>query len=94
MDGVMVLAFKKCHLEGKYREEFGYIALDILDAIFLPCPYLRGNIVIDGNISMAFEPGCYVEIETGLIDKDYHIGVPRYDIGFASAHVLEDGGQM
>ena len=46
----MVLLFEKIHFEGQDGEEFVDITTDILDAVFLPSPDLRRDIVIDGNI--------------------------------------------
>ena len=41
MDGEMVFLFKEVHLERQDGEEFVDIALDVLDAVLLPRPYLR-----------------------------------------------------
>ena len=41
MDGVVVLLFEERHLERQNREKLVDVALNLLDAILLPCPYLR-----------------------------------------------------
>ena len=43
---VMVLALKEVLLKGKDGEEFVNVAPDVLDAVLLPCPYLRRDVVV------------------------------------------------
>ena len=50
MDGVMVLLLEEIDLEGQNREELVDIAADVLDAVLLPRPYLRRDIVVDGYV--------------------------------------------
>ena len=47
MNRVVVFLLKEIYLERKDGEELIYIALDILDAILLPCPYLWCDVVED-----------------------------------------------
>ena len=46
MDGIVVLPFEELHLERQYREQLVHVALDVLDAILLPRPNLRRDIVV------------------------------------------------
>ena len=50
----MVLLLKEIHLEGENGEEFVDITTDVLDAVLLPSPDLRGDVVIDGDVCPRF----------------------------------------
>ena len=48
VDGVVVLVLVETDLEGQDGVEMVYVALDVLDAMFLPCPYLGGDVIMNG----------------------------------------------
>ena len=47
VDGVVMLLLEELHFEGEDGEQLVDVALDVLDAILLPGPYLRGDVVVD-----------------------------------------------
>ena len=46
----MMFFLEEVHLEGQDGEKFVDVAADVLDAVLLPGPDLRGDVVIDGNV--------------------------------------------
>ena len=94
MDRVMMLLLEEVHLEGQDGEEFVDIALDVLDAVFLPRPDLRGDIVIDGYLRLGLHELGDIQVEAGVVDKDDAVGLPVEDVQLTHFHITEDGGQM
>jgi hypothetical protein len=90
----MMLPLEEVDLERKDGEELVYVALDTLDAILLPCPYLGGDIVIDGTDGVGFHKLGDVEVEARIVYEDYCVGLPRQDILLTESHIPQDGGQM
>ena len=91
---VMVLALEEAHLEGQNREELIHIAANVLDAILLPGPYLRRNIVVDRTQPLLLHILGDVEIEARIVNEYHHVGAPLGDVLLAFAHVAQNGGQM
>ena len=91
---ILMFRFKKLHFKGKYGEEFIHIAFDILDAILLPCPYLRRNIVENRNLSPGMYKLSYVKIETGIVYQNHDIRIPANNILLATFHIRKDRTQM
>ena len=90
----MVLLFKELHLEGQDAKQLIDVALDPLDAVLLPSPDLRSNIVIDRTDMVGMHVLRDVKIEARVVNKDDHIGFPFADVALGIAHVLQDGGQV
>ena len=82
-----MLFLEEIHLEGEDGEELIDIALDVLNAIFLPGPNLRRNIVIDRNICLHFYIFSNLQVEAWIIDKNHTIGLPFGDIELTHLHV-------
>ena len=103
MDGIVVFLFEEFHLERKNGKEFVDIALDILDAVFLPRPNLWGDIIVDSgrreegggrSVAQAVNVLGNIKIEAWIIDKDDDIRLPLRNILLAHLHILENGTQM
>lgn len=94
MDGEVVLLLKERSLEGKDGEQFADIALDVLDAVFFPCPYLGRYIVVNGDARLGVYELRDVEVEARIIDQYHHVGLPFRDVALAESHVPEDGPQV
>src|SRR5574344_2317269 len=94
MDGIMMLLLKERYFERKNREHFVYVALDIFNTIFLPCPYLRRNIIIDRNLRMRLHKLGYTQIESGVIHQDHYIRLPGKYILLALLHIIQNSRQM
>ena len=47
MDGVVMLLFEEVDFERKDGKKLVHIALDVLDAVFLPSPNLWGYVIIN-----------------------------------------------
>ena len=90
----MVLALEEIDLEGQDGEECVDIALDILDAVLLPCPDLGRDVIINGYVCLGFYKLRYLQIKAGIVDKDDAIGLPGEDIVLAHLHVREYRWQM
>ena len=90
MDGVVVLLLEKVHLEGKNTEQLVDIALDILDAVLLPRPYLRRDIIVDFGLwrLQLMDVLGDAEVETRVVDENDDIGLPLADILLTPAHIL------
>ena len=86
---VAVFPFKELNFKGEDGEEFVDVALDVLYAIFLPRPYLRRDIIEDGNVRMALDISGYAEIESRIVHQYDHVGPPVSDVLLAAAHVAE-----
>ena len=82
-----MLPLKELHLERQDREQFVHIALDVLDAIFLPRPYLWRDVIVNGTDSMCFHIFRYLQIEARVIDKNDHVRLPLRDILLTHAHI-------
>ena len=91
---VMVLLLIERHFERQDGEHLFYIPLDGLDAPLLPCPYLRRDVIVDGNVRVLLYKLCNAEVEARIVDEDDDIGLPSHDVRFAHLHVPEDDRQM
>ena len=85
---------EEIHLEGEDGEEFIDIALDVLDAIFLPRPNLGRDVIIHRDICMRFYILGYLEVEAWIIHKNNAIGVPLSDIVLTHPHIAKYRRQM
>ena len=63
VDRVVVFLLEEVYLEGQYAEQLVDVALDVLDAVLLPRPNLRSNVVIDLR-TLAFEEFRYLEMSS------------------------------
>ena len=90
----MVFLLKERLLKRKNGEKFVHIAPDILDAILLPCPNLRRNIIIDRNTRLGMNKLGYRQVKAGIINEYDHIRMPFHDILLAERHVTENGWKM
>ena len=81
-------------LEGENGEEQIHIPTDVLDTILFPGPDLGGDVVADGNLRMAADKVGYLQVETGVVNQDDHIGFPSQDIPLAATQSTEDSTQM
>ena len=94
MDFIMMLSFIESHLKRQYRKHFFNVSPNSFDAPFFPCPYLRRDIIIDGDIGVSLQKLGNIEIETGVIDKYHHIGLPSHNILLAERHIAEYRAKM
>ncbi len=90
----MVFLLEEIHLEGQDGEEFIDIATDIFDAVLLPSPDLRGDVVIDGDVCPRFYIFCNLQVETRIVHEDDAVRLPRVDILLTELHILQDGRKM
>ena len=90
----MVFLLEEIHLEGEDGEEFVDIATDVLDAVFLPSPDFRGDVVIDGDVCPRFYIFGDLQVEARIVHQDDAVRLPRLDILFAELHVLQDGRKV
>ena len=94
VDGIMVFLLEEGHLERQDREEFIHITTDLFDAVLLPCPYFRRDIVINRTKSLRFHIFGDAEVEARVIHKDYNIRAPSGDVFLTLAHISQNGAQM
>jgi hypothetical protein len=94
MDGVVMLLFEEVDFERKDGKKLIHIALDVLDAVFLPSPNLWGDVIIYRYGSVLVNKLGDFEVETRVIHKDNDVGVPLHDVLFADFHVAENGTCM
>ena len=80
-------------LERQNDHHFIDIALDLLDAAFLPRPNLGRDVVNDLDMVLFGEFGD-AQVEAWKIDQHEHVGFPVEDIGFAAFHVAQHLFQM
>ena len=91
---VMMFPFIERNFKRQDREHLINIPPDALDAPFLPCPYLRRDIVIDRDARLLSQKLGYAKIESGIIYEYYHIGIPVHYILLAHRHIAEDGAKV
>ena len=94
MNGEMMFLLIKRHLERQDGEHLVDIALDRLDAPLFPGPYLRRDIIIDGDGGLGVHELRDAEVEARIVDEDDDIRAPCHDILLAERHIAEDGAQM
>ena len=94
MDGVVVLLLKERHLERQYGEHLVNVALDVLYAPLLPGPYLRRDIVVDGNVGLGMHVFGNVEVEARIVDEYNHIWLPLHNVALAHGHIAEYSAQV
>ena len=87
--GIMVFLFEEIHFERQNGEEGIYVALNGFDAMFLPCPYLRGDIIVDGDCGVLPEEASYLEVEAGIVYQYHYVGLPAEDVLLAVFHAPE-----
>ena len=90
----MVFLLKELHLEGQNREELVNIALNSLDAVLFPCPYLGGDIIIDGTHPIGFQKLSNTKIKTWIVDKDDNVRMPLHNVLLTHLHIFKNGAQM
>ena len=88
------MTFEEFNFKRKDREQLVYIAFDVLDAIFLPRPNLRRNIIIHRNVRMLLNKLGNLQVKARIIDQNNHIRLPLNNILLAFVHILKDGTQM
>src|SRR5574344_313901 len=86
---LIITLLKPLHLKRQNREQFIHITPDILDTAFLPCPYLRTDIVIDLAYTSCTNKRRNIEIEAWIIHQNNHIRLPFGYISLALSHVLQ-----
>ena len=78
---------KKLFLKWQYTEHLIYIPLKVLDAIFLPRPYLRCYVIECTNMR---QPLFYIfrnlQIETCIIHQYHHVWLPLANILLTQFH--------
>ena len=89
MDGIMMLLLEEIDLEGEDREELIDIATDVLDAVFLPCPDLWRDIIVDGDICPRFYIFSNLQIKARIIHEDHTVRLPCRDILLTHLHIAE-----
>ena len=94
LNWIIMLLLEEIDLERKNREQFVYIALYVLDAIFLPRPNLWRDVIINRNVGFGMNEFCDIEIEARIIYQNKHIGLPANNIILAHLHVAENGSKM
>ena len=87
MDGVMVLLLKERNLEGKDREQLIHIAANLFDAVFLPGPDLRRDIIIHRTDALCLHIFGDAEVKAWIIHENHDVRVPGGDILLTLAHV-------
>ena len=90
---VVVLLVER-DLEGQDAEHGIHIALDVLDAPLLPCPYLRRDVVIDGDVAVLLQEACYLQVEAGIVHQDDHIRLPSEDVFLTLPHASQDSPKV
>ena len=90
----IMVTIEEINLERKYGKQLIYITTYILNAIFLPSPYLRRYIIIYRYLSMLFDVSGYLKIEPRIIYQYQHVRLPRFDVVLASVHIAEYSTQM
>ena len=81
-------------LEGQYAEHLRHIALYVLDAILLPSPYFRRNIIINRQSQLCPHILGNAEVEARIVDKNHRVGAPPGYVTLARAHVGKYGRQV
>ena len=90
----MVLLLEEIYFERQDGEQLGHVALDALDAVFLPRPYLRGYVVVDGYRGLGPHKLGDVEVEARVVYQYHHVGLPVSDVALGTRHVAQNGGQV
>ena len=93
MDRVVVLLVER-HLEGQDAQKAVDVALDVLYAVLLPCPYLGRDVVEDRDVCVLLDVACYLQVEAGIVDEDERVGLPGEDVLATTLHAPHDGGQV
>ena len=91
---VTVLLLVERHFERQDGEQQIDVALNVTDAMFLPCPDLRSDVIDHGNRAVLLDEACYLEVEAWVIDQNQHVGLPREDVLLAAFHAAKDGPQV
>lgn len=94
MNRVVVLLLEERHLERQYREQLVDVVLYLLDAILLPRPYLRRDIVVDRYLGMLVYELRNLEVEARIVDKNHGVGPPLHDVALAERHVAQNSAQV
>ena len=89
-----MLAFKEIDLERQDGEKLVHVALDVLDAVLLPRPYLGSDVVVDRDTRAGMDVLGDAEVEAGVIHQYQSIGPPLHDVSLAEVHVGKDGAQV
>ena len=102
MNRIAMLLLEEIHFEWQYGEEFLHVALDIFDAPFFPSPQFWSNEIESratlplccrmlAVVGEEFRDG---EIESSIVNEDYHIRLPSDDVLLAHFHITHDGRKM
>lgn len=96
-----MLLLEEVNLEGQNAEHLLHIALEVFDAVFLPCPYLRCDIVvctwrvgIGMLCAVVLQKLADAEVESGIVNGDDDVGLPLQNVALAHRHVTHDGRQV
>ena len=94
MDGIMMFLLVEVHLERQDGEHLIHIPLDILDTVFLPCPYLWRDVIVNRYLRVRLDKFRYLQVKSRIVDQDDHIRLPLQDILLTHLHITKDGGKM
>ena len=89
-----MLPLEEVDLERQDGEELVHVALDVLDAILLPRPYLGGDVVVDGDARAGMDVFRDAEVEAGVVHQNQGVGLPLHNVALAEGHVGKDGAQV
>ena len=89
-----MLLFEELNLERQDGEELVHIALDILDAILLPSPYLGRDVIIDRTDTIGLYILGYLQVKARIVDEDDYIRLPLADVLFTHLHITKNGAQV
>ena len=94
VDGIVMLALKEIHLEGQYGEQLVDVALDVLDAILFPSPYLGGYIVVDRTYPLGFHILGNIKIEAWIVYQYHNVRLPGKNVLLTVLHVVQYRAQV
>ena len=94
MNGIMMFLLIERDLERKDGKHLVNISLNPFDAPFFPCPYLRRDVIINGNVRVGMNILGNIEIESRIIYQNNDIRLPCNNIFFARRHVAQNDRQM
>ena len=89
-----MLLLKIVFLKRKDGEHSVHVTTNGMNAVFLPSPYFRRNIVENRTDAFFLDIGCNLEIETGIVHKNHRIGLPSGNFLFATLHATQNGRKM
>lgn len=79
------MLLEEIDLERQDRKQLIDIAFNILDAVLLPRPDLRRNIIVDRYLRVPLDVFGYLQVKPRIIDQNQDIRLPRFDILLAKS---------